>query len=364
MESLAHASLSDNTHSAYSSATKSFIKFYSIFTNSPPVLSLAQLPPSAASDVVFSAFAAFLADKGLAASTIEAYSAGVRTSLKMTFPTLPLFSWKASRAKRVCEGIARSYPSRGRGQSNPLTLSIISRAVSYLFPEQQLPYLSLSVKSQFITVTLWLFSTGSRASELLDSATNRGLHFNEIRFINEESGATQPFSSLLWGGPAVVLIGRSKTDQRSEGAVKTIPNLIIQSELCPMRWAQYFFDLSGQQATFDETQLFFTLNYAEYSSIFSDVMNGLGEKGCTPHGTKSGATTHLASAGTQEGAISRQIMWKTQKTQAMVSHYSHRSLQESLRLQRLMFSEASPILLKPLRSTFHYPIDRNPPGST
>lgn len=354
MESLASASLADNTHAAYSSACKSFLKFYASFTSSSPVFSLSHLPPSAASEPVLSAFAVSLSDRGLAASTIESYLAGIRTSFKLIWPEFHLFSWKDSRTKRVCEGIARSFPDRGRGRSNPLTLAIIRRAVTLLQSGHQFSFpFTSSRKQEFICIILWLFITGSRASELLDSASNRGLHYEEIRFVDEASGATHPFSSLRWEGPAVLLIGRSKTDQRSEGLVKSVPN--VQSDLCPMFWARNYFEslqALGPRQELGQSRLFFTLDYNAFSNIFREVMASLGEDDCTPHGTKSGASTQLASLGVEDEAISRQLMWKSKSAKSMVSHYSHRSLQESLRLQRAMLTEASPILLKPLRTAF------------
>ena len=351
MESLASASLADNTHAAYNSACRSFLKFYASFTSSPVGLSLSNLPLSAASDPVLSAFAASLSDKGLAASTIEGYLAGIRTSFRLARPEIQLFNWKDSRTKRVCEGIARSFPERGRGRSNPLTVSIIRRAVALLQSEhQQFSFtFTTSHKTEFICIMLWLFITGSRASELLDSASSRGLHLEEIRFVNEATGATHPFSSLQWEGPAVLHISRSKTDQRSEGLIKSVPN-VQGSDLCPMSWARSYFEslVVESQQGLGQSRLFFSLDYNGFSKIFQEIMISLGED-CTPHGTKSGATTQLASLGVEDEAISRQLMWKAK---SMVSHYSHHSLQESLRLQRAMLTEASPILLKPLRSAF------------
>ena len=94
---------------------------------------------------------------------------------------IQLFSWKDSRTKRVCEGIARSFPERGRGRSNPLTVSIMRRVVALLQSGQFSFTFTPSRKTEFICIMLWLFITGSRASELLNSASNRGLHLEEIR---------------------------------------------------------------------------------------------------------------------------------------------------------------------------------------
>ena len=284
---------------------------------------------------------------------------GVRSSIKMALPALPMFAWKDSRCKRVCEGIHRSYPERGRGSAIPLTTSIIRKAVAALFQprpdlmqrstatqfERMFP--SYSLRTEFVCIVIWLFISGSRVSELLHSAANRGLTCAGLRFIDEVSGATFPLDAALWDGPAIIFISKSKTDQRAAGAVKTICNVIGPgADLCPMRWGRAHF--TGR--SIQNGDRLFDLDYDKFLGLFKLVMSFVGAPGCSPHGTKSGVTTHLASSGVQQDTIARQMLWRTN---TMVAHYSHRSLQESLRLQRLVFNEPSPsILLQSVQEAF------------
>lgn len=357
------ASLAESSLPAYASAGHKFLEFWA-FSRGVRVTTFFDLPPEAGSELVATAFMAYMAELAsppLAPRTVRAYAMECRSMFRQAGIPLDHSIRKGTLAGAVMDGVKKVHAARARRPTPIVTVEAVRRVqVHVLSPLCLWPGLE---KRSFMAVLLLCFAMGCRSAEVIASRAGVGLRVRDVHALVPTAGVGFVFKGIVENaglavthmGHWAVLVEGSKTDQGRQGVQKAVGR-ILGEELCPATALHSFLRvrlLDGKaKASWDQDAPLFVYNathvcsygwyLARFHEAFDAVAPMLPGVRYRPHGVKVGTDAEMLAAGVSEADVERVLGWKGA---SMVRHYSRLALSTVLRAQSALFSSAGETFL-------------------